>query len=198
MKKVTALLACFVLFVAAGAAGPEVGKILDDLQTQYPDAQKLVGRAADGAFWIAINETTKQVLPAGRYHFIRIGEGKVDVTTVDMLTDEPDPPPPPPDDLTKEIDGFLKMVNGDETKKQTADKIAQLYDLLVVQVEAETIKDADSIRKAANAVDTVLGLLKKDAAWKPFTTGMKGLLADKSLEECVAVLKVAAERLKGV
>jgi len=152
-----------------------------------------------GAIWIGLNLTTQEQLPAGRYFFLRVdpATGEYAVTVIDMEGDNP-PPPPPPDDLKKQIDALLAQVT-DAEKVETAGQVAQVYDLLVAQVDAGTITDIETLRKAGSSVTIMLGLLGKGAAWKPFTDGMTALLSGcTDLAKCKQILVVASERLKAV
>lgn len=204
------LAACGALQAADKPAAdkPGVDTVLEDLQTQYPEAQKLLGRAADGTIWAAFNLTTKQALPSGRYLFVQIdtksGETKTTFIDMDNGGDDPvpppPPPPPPPDDLAKQIAALVAKVN-DADKKKTAAVVAETYQLLVDQVDAGTIETSETLRAGVALVKIQLALSTppKDDAWKPFLEGIAAMLNNcAALPQCTEVLKAAVTVLKEV
>lgn len=150
------------------------------------------------------NLDTREQLPAGRYLFISINPETAEITPtlIDLGGDgpvPPPPPPPPPEDLAKQIDALIAKVTGDPEKAETAGQVAQIYGGLVASVDSGVITESDTLRKAAGVVPDVLGLLGKGDEWKPFTDGIRNLLAGCSdLPKCRQVLQVAAERLREI
>lgn len=154
---------------------------------------------SSGAIWIGINLTTQMQLENGRYLFVCIdpATGEVTTTLIDM-EGGPVPPPPPPIDLQKQIEELLGKVT-DTEKAVTAGEIAQLYDILIEHVDAGTMTDVETVRKAAGSVTIVLGLLGKGDEWKPFTDGMTRLMSGcTAIDKCKQVLVVATEQLRKV
>lgn len=161
-RKFSLAVALTAICLSASAAEPAA--VLKDLQTQFPDAARVVGQSADGTLWVALNLTTDQVLPSGRYLFVKVDKatGKVETTLVDMQGGDPvvpDPVVPPNSAFAKAVIAEVNKLAATEKRHECALKLSKTYEMLAGQTIA--------VDKTVEAVSTIttLALSSDAAAW---------------------------------